>query len=271
MLKKIVSGGQTGVDRAALDVAIKFGIPHGGWITKGRKTEAGPLPRIYRLKEMDTADYPSRTRQNILDSHGTVIISRGPLTGGSKLTHSFSRTKGKPHCHIDLLEQDIFEAAVILQSFILENRIRTLNVAGPRASHDSTIYSDVKSVMEAVLYLFYLDFEAGADLPAFGNAPGKRTYPKSLDQAVAGVVEALCLKTKARVARLDDSQIRNLYFAWMDPVREYTGLDENNSPLLAALRQLRKTGPEYTVEDGIMDIIKAVKQFLADNYRLRVL
>jgi hypothetical protein len=81
MIKKIISGGQTGADRAALDVALKFDIPHGGWIPKGRKAEDGPLPEQYQLQEMPTASYPKRTEQNVIDSDGTLIISRGKLTG----------------------------------------------------------------------------------------------------------------------------------------------------------------------------------------------
>ena len=100
---------------------------------------------------MATSDYPSRTRQNILDSHGTVIISRGALKGGSKLTYSLARGAGKPFCHIDLLDQDIFEAALVLHSFLRENHIRVLNVAGPRASKDEKIYKAVFNLMEEVI------------------------------------------------------------------------------------------------------------------------
>ena len=86
MIKKIISGGQTGADRAALDTAIKIGIPQGGWIPKGRITEEGPLPDKYQLQEMSSDSYPERTEQNVIDSDGTLIISRGPLTGGSLYT-----------------------------------------------------------------------------------------------------------------------------------------------------------------------------------------
>ena len=77
MIKMIISGGQTGADRAALDVAIEHNFPHGGWIPKGRLTEDGPLPEKYLLKEMPTDSYPRRTEQNVIDSDGTLIISRG--------------------------------------------------------------------------------------------------------------------------------------------------------------------------------------------------
>ena len=126
MLKKIISGGQTGADRAALDVAIKFNIEHGGWIPKDRRTEQGPLPMKYQLTEMDTIDYRERTKQNIIDSHGTLILSHGKLTGGSKLTQSFAKVMGRPNCYIDLLDTEEFEASIILKSFIMENSSRSL-------------------------------------------------------------------------------------------------------------------------------------------------
>ncbi len=86
MIKKIISGGQTGADMAALDVAIELGIPHGGWIPKGRKAEDGTLSDKYLLQETKTINYPQRTELNIVDSDGTLIISHGKLTGGSSLT-----------------------------------------------------------------------------------------------------------------------------------------------------------------------------------------
>jgi len=90
MITRIISGGQTGADRAALDVAIKLGIPHGGWIPKGRKTEKGPLPEKYQLQEMTTGSYPARTEKNVIESDGTLIIARGKLTGGSDYTRQMT-------------------------------------------------------------------------------------------------------------------------------------------------------------------------------------
>ncbi|MCI5220281.1 MAG: hypothetical protein D3914_14100, partial [Candidatus Electrothrix sp. LOE2] len=81
-MKKIISGGQTGADRAALDAAIERGIPHGGWLPKGRTTEDGPLGQQYRLQELDSYRYRDRTEKNVKESDGTLIVSYGPLTGG---------------------------------------------------------------------------------------------------------------------------------------------------------------------------------------------
>lgn len=109
MIKKIISGGQTGTDQAALDVAIEAGIPHGGWIPKGRKTEEAPLPEEYRLQELPSDGYAERTEKNVLDSDGTLIFSHGELTGGSALTRQLANDHEKPWLHLDLHQMTAME------------------------------------------------------------------------------------------------------------------------------------------------------------------
>ncbi len=271
MLKKIISGGQTGADRAAIDLAIKLSIPHGGWIPRGRKTESGPLPLKYRLREMDTADYPSRTKQNIQDSHGTVILSRGRLTKGSELTKVFAKIAGKPNCHINLANNDSFEAAIILQSFILENQIEILNVAGPRASNDPGIYGDVKSILEAVLYMMFLDSPEEETIKALIPTPCvKGNFPKTKQEAIELIARELPLKTKTFIARLPKANIQFLYFGWLDYLKLLLGFDSENPALFTQIR--RGMDPTtFTIEDGVMEILKSLKQLLETHYCLRVI
>jgi len=148
MVNKIISGGQTGADRAALDVAIKLGISHGGWIPKGRLTENGILDDKYHLKEMETANYNKRTEQNVIDSAGTLIISHGKLTGGSDHTRDMVLRHGRPWLHIDLNKTESFQAAKQIRSWLAEHEIEVLNVAGPRASKDSAIYQATVDILE---------------------------------------------------------------------------------------------------------------------------
>jgi hypothetical protein len=148
MLKKIISGGQTGVDRAALDAAIRLGIAHGGWVPKGRLAEDGPLPPTYRLQEMPSEDYAARTEKNVLDSDGTLIISRGRPTGGTDYTRKMVLKHGKQLLHIDLcMGQKPSEAGSLIGSWVAMNRIETLNVAGPRGSNDPAIYNDAVNIL----------------------------------------------------------------------------------------------------------------------------
>lgn len=147
-IKKIISGGQSGADRAALDFAIENNIPYGGWIPKGRKTEDGKLPDKYHLQEMKTASSSKRTEQNIIDSDGTVIISHGKLTGGSLLTQTLAVKHNKPCLHLDVDNKKILVAIESLNAWIKKSKIKILNVAGPRASKDHNIYKVTKDILE---------------------------------------------------------------------------------------------------------------------------
>jgi hypothetical protein len=149
-IKKIISGGQTGADRAALDFAIENNIPHGGWIPKGRMTEEGPLSRRYDLKETITSNYEERTEKNILDSDATLIFYYGELSGGTLLTYHLAIEHHKPVKTIDLsFEQPSDE----LKKWLSVNEVGILNVAGPRASSQPEIYSDVKDFLNELFFM----------------------------------------------------------------------------------------------------------------------
>ena len=151
MIQKIISGGQTGADRAALDFAIKHSIPYGGWVPKGRKTEDGTLPEKYLLQEMLTGSYLKRTEKNIIDSDGTLIVSHGLLTGGSALTPELARQHRKPWIHIDLETTSYSEAAKMIREWVGRKKIKILNVAGARESKDAMIYQAVTELLETTL------------------------------------------------------------------------------------------------------------------------
>lgn len=148
-IEMIVSGGQTGVDRAALDLAIELGIPCGGWCPRGRRAEDGPLPTCYPLKETPSADYEQRTEWNVRDSDGTLILARGKLSGGTALTAGLARRLRKPCLVLDLLKKGLdFRAA---PRWIEEHAIRVLNVAGPRESLAPGIYLQAKGFLKEAL------------------------------------------------------------------------------------------------------------------------
>lgn len=149
---KIISGGQTGADRAALDAAIELGIPHGGWLPKGRRTENGPLPRSYALEEFDSFEYRPRTEKNVLAGDGTLIVSFGPLTGGSALTESLALRHDRPCLHINLEDTTDNQAVAAIMAWLRRYHIATLNVAGPRASGEPRIYQAVLNLLKKITW-----------------------------------------------------------------------------------------------------------------------
>lgn len=131
---KIISGGQTGVDRAALDIAVKHGIDAGGWCPAGRLDEFGRIPERYPLKDLESGGFTERTLQNVKDSDGTLIIYPRKLSGGTEQTVRFCIEQQRPHRLIDASTISAEKAAQLIADFIRENKIDILNVAGPRAS-----------------------------------------------------------------------------------------------------------------------------------------
>ncbi|ARU58086.1 putative molybdenum carrier protein [Oleiphilus messinensis] len=137
---KVVSGGQTGVDRAALDAAIEMGMEHGGWCPEGRKAEDGLIDPRYNLQILPGAGYKRRTLANVRDCDGTVIIYFGLISGGTEQTLAYCLREGKPYKLIDAQEIPESRAAEIIKTFCEQFGIQTLNVAGPRASNEARAY-----------------------------------------------------------------------------------------------------------------------------------
>jgi len=133
-LEKIVAGGQTGIDRGALDAALDAKFPSGGWCPADRAAEDGTIPLRYPLMPLPSGGYRERTLQNVLDSDGTIIICKGVLTGGTRLTRNLCLRQAKPHLVIDATHVTESVAAAKIASFIDEHGIRILNIAGPRSS-----------------------------------------------------------------------------------------------------------------------------------------
>jgi hypothetical protein len=138
---KIVSGGQTGVDRAALDVALKRGVQCDGWCPAGRLDEFGKIPDQYPVQELEIGGFAERTLQNVKDSDGTVIIYPGKLSGGTQQTVRFCVELQQPYQLIDASKISAEDGAKLISDFVCKNKIDILNVAGPRQSEWSKGYN----------------------------------------------------------------------------------------------------------------------------------
>jgi hypothetical protein len=147
-IAKIISGGQTGVDRAALDVAIELEMPCGGWCPHGRLAEDGTVPGKYPLQETRSAEYTERTERNVIDSDGTLIIATCPLTGGTAMTVELAHRWDKPCFIVDL--QDTPDVDTIV-TWLKHQQIEILNIAGPRESKHPGIHEEARHFLRKLL------------------------------------------------------------------------------------------------------------------------
>jgi len=147
-LTKIVSGGQTGTDRAALDCAIQFGLEHGGWCPAGRIAEDGVIPQHYQLNELAEAGYKQRTRQNIIESDGTLILNLGELDGGTLATSRLAKHLQKPHIVLQLDSDDLEDDVASVISWLAQSQIKVLNVAGARESKRQGSYQLAREFLQ---------------------------------------------------------------------------------------------------------------------------
>ena len=269
VLDKIISGGQTGADRAALDFAIKHKIPHGGWVTKGRIAEDGPLPKKYKLTEMPTTSCQKRTEQNVIGSDGTLIVSHGRLTGGSAYTRTMAKKHNRPCLHLDLNKSDIFPASLLLMEWIDEHEIKTLNVAGPKASKDPKVYRGVKEVLEVWLMLesrrdrIFDSFQLNKSST---NKGIKR--PTTVDEAVDRLMSEMKLKDLAKLANMVADDLISLHFTvgmWIRNNFVYP----RNDKLLESCRAATRN--EYLHNAQMhMVIIRELWNKLQESHKLKV-
>jgi len=148
MIEKIVSGGQTGVDRAGLDAALEAGIPVGGYCPKGRLAEDGTVPECYPLIELKSDRYASRTEKNVVESDGTLVLNVGELTDGTKATVEFAKEHGRPFLVLQLDGSPSLEDCL---TWLEEHGLKTLNVAGPRESKHPGIYQQAFEFLRRLL------------------------------------------------------------------------------------------------------------------------
>jgi len=271
IIKKIISGAQTGADRAALDFAINNDIPHGGWVPRGRIAEDGIVPAHYEVKEAPTSEYSRRTELNVIDSDGTLILSHGELSGGSALTEKLAEKHQKPCLHINLNQKPEFQATVDITHWISTNGIEVLNVAGSRASHDPKIYTSTLSILETVLYLGIIEDK----MPDFINRPYgieeppmNDNYPDTIEQSVEQLIDELPLKDKTRLAGMTKSDLKHLHPSLGVYIKTNYRILDGNEKLMASCRQ--QADNETLDADGAASvIIMKLWESLQKTHRIR--
>ncbi|MGD9157886.1 MAG: putative molybdenum carrier protein [Desulfobacteraceae bacterium] len=254
-IKKVISGGQTGADQAALDAAIEMGVKHGGWVPLGRLTEKGRLPGRYKMQEINAIDYDQRTELNVMDSDGTLLFSHGKLAGGSALTKKLARKHLKPCLHVDIKVISEYKAVEIIKSWLEVRKIETLNVGGPRASESPVIYDTVLNIMKSVLY------------PPPEKIAVKQ--PKCVAEAVEALISTMSKKEMVAISRLAEADISYPSKNLTHFISKKFGLDTGNEDLLQSCMQISNSN-DLDWAGAAAVIIRELWFKLHETHRLRV-
>jgi len=242
MIKKIISGGEIGVEQAALEVAVGFGIDYGGWIPRWRDIEDETLAERYHLEEMPHANYSQTSAQNVSDSDGTLIISRGELTGIAALNRRFAEKHGRPWLYTDLNKQAEFQAARNIESCVKAHNIRILNVTGTKAENDSMIYQTASDILETALELLFInvvrhDPFSASDDPVI-RLKSLVDLPKTIDQAVDSLHSRLSFREKTKLANIPREKLMDTTSSLRRYVKNEFRLWGGNEALARSSRSL---------------------------------
>lgn len=271
---KIIAGGQTGADQAALDAAIALGIPHGGWISGSRLSEDGPLAAKSNLTEAPADSSPGQTARNVLDSDGTVIFSHGPLTGGSKRTADLSKQHEKPCLHVDLCQTPPLQASVVMRRWVAAQGVRVLNVAGARACEDPGIYHRTYRALWGLLSLASMtEGEAAADVKVceLKVPPQKKLiWPETLDELVEFLGACLPFGRRVSISRMNEKQLVAIHQSLGAWIQETFGLWQGNDKLLKSAESwtFRQT---TSPEDASWVVVRALASKLRRDHWLKMI
>jgi len=272
MLKKIISGGLTVSDQAALDAAMSFGIPHGGYIPYGRMTEIGTLPSKYKIQELKTDNHFDCIERNVKESKGTLIISAGELNDDAK----YARKITMKHTHqlfvVDLELTSSFEAVTLVNDWIQKYNINELYIMGPFTYEYLNIDRHMTIIVEGALLLDLTDAPQGSKVTDYYRDMYIKKLPilpKTVDEAVDQIISDMSLEERFRMASFDKEELRMINYSLSIFIRNQLLMKDINKDLFESCRMVsgNKNLNEGT---AALVIIEKLWEKLRKTYRLRV-
>jgi hypothetical protein len=221
------------------------------------------------MQEMFTESYTARTEQNVIDSDGTLIICRGRPTGGSDYTREIALKHKKQLLHVDLNQTSSFDASSLISSWIKLYQIKTLNVAGPRASKDPNVYVDVFRILEWALKIYRIEEMSPDKKAELNKIKHSEPLPKTVDEAVKRLISEMPLKDKTTIANMAESELSLLHTNIGEYIRNEFGLWSGNKDLMASCCFFAKK--ENVNEDEASSIIiRELWKRLRETHKLRI-
>ena len=265
MLRKIIAGGQTGAEQAALDAAIELDIPHGGWIPKGPAAETDPLLEKYNVREMPVSSRSQVVEQNIVDSEGTLLMSHGELFGELAAARDMAVQHARQWIHIDFNVTTELDAALKTSIWMIEHNISVLNVSGPTACKDTEIYEKAKDIVEGIIYLIrFQDSRYSID-----TLSAETIAPKTVAEAVSRLISKLPLKDKITIANMTADELDSLSPTLGEYVSHFFMQWAGNNELMASCRFVSKKDiPDENAASKV--ILEELWENLRKTHRLRI-
>lgn len=271
MIGKIISGGESGVEQAALDIAVKMDIARGGWITSWQKEDLGKKAGRYGLSEMPDVNYARVAEHNVSDSNGVLIISRGDLISNSALHRRIAQKINRPCLCIDLNKTAEFQATEQISAWIARHRIRILNITGPKESGEGRFYEITYNILETV-FLMLIASDAQNEAVAADERSAHLlsdfvNLPKTLEEAADMLAERLSFREKTKIANMPEHKLTNAAITLGAYIRSEFRMDTNEELMFACRRIF---GSEGTIDDAILLIIERMWRQLQKANVLRV-
>jgi hypothetical protein len=272
MIHKLISSGQTGVELAALDVAIKLGIDHGGWVARGKRNSQGPLSDVYHLSEVPALGFKTAMEQNVMSADGTLLVTRGKKSPRTQYAVEMSLKHKRQLLHVDLSQNSSFEAASLISSWGSLQHIRIAFVTGPQAETDPHIYEHMLKIMETAFYLGFVKTgmhptSTDREPELFAGQP--EGYPYSVEEAVARLKSVLTLKDRAHLANIQAGELDHMRTGLSEYIKQKFGLYAGNAPLMKSCANIGKR-ENPLVEEACAIILRALWKDLQQTHKLRV-
>lgn len=268
MIQKIISGGQPGVEQAALDIAVRMGIECGGSIPTWRKEEDESIVEKYHLDEMPNTNYARTTEQNVLDSDGTLIISQGDILASSALNRRLAERYRQPWLYIDLNRIAAFQAAEKIAAWIAENDIEILNVTGRHEGIGLELYRLTSEILETTFHLLLIRgaYQSLSDSMQreTNSLKAVAEIPQTVGQAVEILLSRLSFKEKTKIANMSENDLEKLSPSLGVYIKNEFRLWQGNEELKKSCREISKN----PTEDPDSLIIKALWKNLQQSDRV---
>jgi hypothetical protein len=269
---KIISSGRSGVELAGLDMAVKLGIAHGGWTPRGMRNDLGPLPERYGLEEVPALGFRHAMEQNVVNSDGTLLVTRGQKTAETRFAVETALAHQRQLLHLDLSQYSAFEAASLASSWLSLQRIKVLFITGPSADYNPGLYEQVLKVLETAFYLGFVKSGLHPNLPTLQTPAGQEPQeelPHSVEEAIERLIDALQLKDRARIANMQPEELDHLRTGLGDFIKEKFGLYSDNTALLQSCADLGRLNRPLP-DEACAVILRALWKELKATHKLRV-